>query len=286
MDMAIKTRTGIELRQLARTCGFDGQTAGQAPDFLQGNVVILPLVYAADFLQFCLNNPKPCPLIGVSLPGETGLPELGSDLDIRSDIPKYRIHRNGEFESEVTDISSLWSDDLVTFVLGCSFTFEEALQREGYGVRHIEQDRNVPMFRTNIETIPGGVFSGPVVVTMRPYRIEDIPAVYDICLRYPHAHGAPLTWGDSSVIEVNDLQAPDYGDTVDIRDDEIPVYWACGVTPQAAISAARPSLCITHAPGCMLVTDVPSNSPPMIKTSISNFWSRPEGSSNSQAVAQ
>lgn len=269
---SFKTKTGIELRKLARTKGFDGQTAGQAPDYLQGNVVILPLEYAADFLQFCLNNPKPCPLIGVSKPGEIGLPGLGADIDIRSDVPKYRIHKNGGFEAEVSDISDCWRDDLVTFVLGCSFTFEEALESEGYKVRHIEQGKNVPMFRSTIKTIPGGIFSGPVVVTMRPYKADNIPAVFDICSRYPHAHGSPLYWGDPSQIGISDLQKPDYGEPVDISEGEVPVFWACGVTPQAAIQAAKPSLCITHAPGCMLVTDIRSHTPPSITSSIEGFW--------------
>ena len=271
-NIHLQVWTSETLRLRARLHGFAGQTAGQAPDFLQGNVVILPLAYAADFLQFCLNNPKPCPLIGVSQPGQPNLPELGSDVDIRTDVPLYRVHRHGALEATVGDVSDIWTGDLVTFVLGCSFTFEDALQREGFGVRHIEQGRNVPMFHSNIDTIPGGVFSGPVVVTMRPYRPQDIPAIYDICARYPHAHGAPLCWGDPAAIGITDLQTPDYGEPVDIHDDEIPVYWACGVTPQAAIAAAKPSLCITHAPGCMLVTDVPSHTPPLISTSMRDFW--------------
>ncbi len=265
-------KTGLQVRQKARSGAFTGQTAGQAPDVLQGNVVILPAQYAADFLQFCLNNPKPCPLIDVSSPGETGLPALGGDMDIRSDVPRYRVHRDGVLQGTIDDISDLWTSDLVTFVLGCSFTFEDALQREGFGVRHIEQGRNVPMFRTSVETIPGGVFSGPVVVTMRPYRLDDLPAVYDICSRYPHAHGAPLCWGDPAMLGIVDLDVPDYGDPVDIREGEVPVYWACGVTPQAAIAAAKPTLCITHAPGCMLVTDVPSNTTPLISASMRDFW--------------
>lgn len=271
MDHGVLARTGEELRHMARFAGFGGQTAGQAPDYLQGNVVILPLTYAADFLRFCLNNPKPCPLIGVSQPGECQLPLLADDLDIRTDIPRYRIHKDGEFVGEETDISLHWSDDLVTFVLGCSFTFEEALMREGFGVRHVEQGRNVPMFRSNIQTVAAGVFSGPVVVTMRPYKAEEIPTVYDICSRYPHAHGAPLTWGDPQSLSINDLQKPDYGDAVEVNENEIPVFWACGVTPQAAIATARPSLCITHAPGCMLVTDVHSNPPPIVDTSLARF---------------
>ena len=195
MDDAIKAANGQELRALARSGSFNGQTAGQAPDFLQGNVVILPKKYASDFLQFCLNNPKPCPLIGLSTPGNPRLVTLGEDLDIRFDVPRYRIYRGGVLSEEVTGIDGLWTDDLVTFVLGCSFTFEDALIREGYGVRHIEEGRNVPMFKSGIETVKSGVFSGPLVVTMRPYKAADIPCIFDLCARYPHAHGTPVFWG-------------------------------------------------------------------------------------------
>lgn len=272
MNHRFQTTSGYELRQLVRSKGFEGQTAGQAPDFLQGNVVILPLKDAGEFLRFCLNNPKPCPLIGVSQPGDSSLPELGRDLDIRTDVPKYRVYKDGKLEEEVSNISALWSDNLVTFVLGCSFTFEQALMNEGFKVRHIVQGLNVPMFRTNIDTIPGGVFNGPVVVTMRSFKEQDIPAVFDICARYPHAHGAPLAWGDPKTIGINDLQKPDYGDAVEVPENEIPVFWACGVTPQAAIEKAKPDLCITHSPGCMLVTDTPSYAVPSVDLSLSRFW--------------
>lgn len=273
MTANVRTSSGIELRALARDGKFTGQTAGQAPDFLQGNVVMLPVSIAGDFLHFCLNNPKPCPLIGVSLPGERALPGLGADIDIANDIPRYRVYRHGDLHTETHSVEALWRDDLVTFVLGCSFTFEEALIREGFSVRHIDQGRNVPMFRTALQTLPAGSFSGPVVVTMRPYRQRDIPRVFDICARYPHAHGAPLAWGDPSALGISDLQQPDYGDPVDMHADEIPVFWACGVTPQAAITAAKPALCITHAPGYMLVTDVPSNETPSVSVSMTHFSS-------------
>lgn len=245
--------TGAEMRRLARD-GFNGLTAGQAPDYLQGNVVILPKSYAADFLQYCKNNPKPCPLIGMSAPGDTAIPGLG-DIDMSRDIPRYRVFRNGEAVEDLDDIAALWRDDLVSFVMGCSFTFEEALMREGFEVRHIARDQNVGMYDTSIQTVPGGIFQGPVVVTMRPYKAADIPAVYDICARYPQAHGAPLYWGDPAAIGIADLGKPDYGDPVELKSDEVPVFWACGVTTQAALIAAKPDFCITHAPGHMLVTD-------------------------------
>ena len=259
--MAIKTKTGSELRRLVRSGEFLGQTAGQAPDFLQGNVVILPKEYASDFLQYCLNNPKPCPLIGLSKPGDPSLPNLGTGIDIRCDVPRYRIYHNGVLTDETETIEGLWSDDLVTFVLGCSFTFEEALIRAGYSVRHIDEGQNVPMFKSGIETIRSGIFNGPLVVTMRPFKASDIPSVFDVCANYPHAHGTPVYWGDPKGIGIADLQQPDYGDPVQVHNGEVPVFWACGVTPQAAIEQAKPSLCITHAPGHMLVTDVPSSEP-------------------------
>lgn len=265
-------QTGLDVRLSARKGELTGQTAGRAPDYLQGNVVILPVKYAADFLLFCKNNPKPCPLIGVSRPGDTTIDTLAADMDIRSDIPRYRVFENGELVTEQNDIQSIWSNDMVTFVLGCSFTFEEALMSNGYRVRHIEQNSNVPMFETNIDTVPGGVFTGPLVVTMRSYPSEQIPAIFDLSANYPHAHGTPVYWGDSKRIGIDDLQSPDYGDPVVVPENEIPVFWACGVTPQAAIKSAKPQICITHAPGCMLLTDKPSSAAPLVSVQLSQFW--------------
>ena len=262
MSIEAAPETGAIFRQGVRSGAFTGQTAGRAPDFLQGNVVILPLRHASDFLLYCLNNPKPCPLIGLSQPGDPSLPALGNGIDIRHDVPRYRIYRAGKLAQEVPDIADYWTDDLVTFVLGCSFTFEEALIREGFGVRHIANGTNVPMYKSGIATIPGGMFQGPMVVTMRPYPADKIADIFDLCSRYPHAHGTPIYWGDPNGIGINDLDRPDYGDPVDVKPDEVPVFWACGVTPQAAIEAARPELCITHAPGHMLVTDLPADQPP------------------------
>lgn len=271
MNIAVKTQTGTEIRALVRSQEFADQTAGQAPDHLQGNVVILPVKEAADFLQYCLNNPKPCPLIGLSKPGEPILSSLGKELDIRTDVPRYRIFKHGEIAEETIDISNIWTDDLVTFVLGCSFTFEEALIKAGFTVRHIQNGSNVPMFKTNIETIPGGIFRGPTVVTMRPFPKSDIPAVFDLCSKYPHAHGTPIYWGDPKNIGIQNLDKPDYGDPVEVFDNETPVFWACGVTPQAAIEAAKPAFCITHAPGHMLVTDVRSHEIPAITVGLTDL---------------
>lgn len=265
-----KYQSGLDLRCDVRGGQFTGQTAGQAPDYLQGNVVILPRKYAEDFLLYCSNNPKPCPLIGLTSPGCTSIPELG-ELDVRTDIPKYRVFSNGSLKEERGDINDLWNKDLVTFVLGCSFTFEEALTRNGYSVHHIEQGLNVPMFKTNIETMPGGIFNGPLVVTMRSFPEHQIPAIFDLSAQYPHAHGTPIYWGDPAEIGILDIAKPDYGDSVVVPLNEVPVFWACGVTPQAAIERAKPELCITHAPGCMLVTDIASANAPIVQSSLSHF---------------
>jgi uncharacterized protein YcsI (UPF0317 family) len=244
------------LRHAARDGLFTGQTAGQCPGHVQGNVVILPADAAADFLRFATLNPKPCPVIGMSEPGSPALAALGSDIDIRTDVPRYRVFRDGALVDEPDDIRDIWRDDLVAFVLGCSFSFEEALIEDGLEVRHIRLGRNVPMFRTSIACRPAGRFHGPLVVTMRPYKAADAIRAVQITSRYPAVHGAPLHLGRPDLIGIADLQKPDYGDAVPVGEDEVPVFWACGVTPQAAIAQARLPFAITHAPGCMLVTDL------------------------------
>jgi uncharacterized protein YcsI (UPF0317 family) len=219
-------------------------------------VVILPSALANDFLRYCQRNPKPCPLLAVSEPGESLLPSLGTDIDIRTDLPRYRVWRDGVLTDQPTDICHLWRDDLVTFVIGCSFSFEEALLQAGLPLRHIAQNRNVAMYRSNIATTPSGAFSGPMVVSMRPLRASDAIRAIQITSRFPNVHGAPVHIGDPTQIGITDLSAPDYGDAVEVMPDEVPVFWACGVTPQAAITQARPEFCITHAPGAMLITDL------------------------------
>lgn len=245
-----------EVRARIRAGEHTGQTAGLAPGYVQGNVVILPRDMAHDFLAFCHRNPKPCPLLATSEPGDPSLPQLGEDIDIRTDVPRYRVFRDGELVEEVTDIRHLWRDDLVAFVLGCSFSFEEALLQEGIPLRHIERGTTVSMYRTNIPTVPAGPFSGPTVVSMRPLRPADAIRAIQITSRFPAVHGAPIHLGDPSLIGIEDINRPDWGDPTEIRDDELPVFWACGVTPQAAIARARPPLCITHKPGHMLITDL------------------------------
>jgi uncharacterized protein YcsI (UPF0317 family) len=244
------------LRAAIRAGAFEGQTSGQCPGHVQGNVVILPADAASDFLRFATLNPKPCPVIGMTEPGDPVLKSLGQDVDIRSDVPRYRVWRDGTLVAEPTDISDLWRDDLVAFVLGCSFSFEEAMIENGLEVRHISLGLNVPMFRTNIACQPAGRFHGPLVVTMRPFKAADAIRAVQITSRFPSVHGAPVHLGRPDLIGIKDLSKPDYGDAVPIADDEVPVFWACGVTPQAAITRARLPFAITHAPGCMLVTDL------------------------------
>ncbi len=235
---------------------WTSHTSGLADENVQGNVVILPQSLAGDFLRYCQRNPKPCPLLAVSEPGDRRLPTLGDDIDICTDVPRYRVWRHGELIDEPTDITALWRDDLVTFVIGCSFSFEQALMEAGLPLRHVEQGRNVAMFRTSIPTEAAGPFSGPLVVTMRPLRASAVIRAVQITSRFPNVHGAPVHIGDPSLIGIADLARPDYGDAVEVMPDELPVFWACGVTPQAAIQQARPAFCITHAPGAMLITDL------------------------------
>ncbi|MCL6417499.1 putative hydro-lyase [Aestuariirhabdus sp. Z084] len=250
----------LELRQRIRSGEHTGNTSGFSQGFVQGNLCILPKDWANDFLQFCQLNPKPCPLIGMAAnPGEYRLPSLGQDLDIRTDIPRYRLFKQGELVDEVTDVSDLWNDDLVTFVLGCSFSFEEALLADGLEVRNVTEGVNVPMYRTNIECQSAGRFGGTMVVSMRPMKAADAIRAVQICTRFPSVHGAPVHLGDPSEIGISDINRPDFGDPVTIKPGELPVFWACGVTPQVALEQARPPFCITHSPGCMLVTDLPNS---------------------------
>ncbi|MFZ6657094.1 putative hydro-lyase [Undibacterium sp. TJN19] len=253
------SQSPAQLRQAIRHGVWRKETSGLAAGFVQVNLVILPEQDASEFHRFCQKNPKPCPLIAVSEVGNPFIPALGADLDIRSDVPRYKVFRDGEVLAEPDDITDLWRDDLVTFAIGCSFTFEHSLIENGIAIRHIEQNRNVPMYRTSVQTAQSGPFHGPLVVTMRPMKAADAIRAIQITSRFPGVHGAPVHIGDPALIGIFDLSRPDYGDAVDIHDDELPVFWACGVTPQAALSQARPALCITHAPGHMLMTDLRNN---------------------------
>jgi len=248
--------TPKEIRNLIRKGKWDQPTAGLAMGYAQANLVILPQKYAFDFLLFCQRNPKPCPLLEVLEPGEFRTKFLSLDADIRTDIPLYNIYRKGRLQNTIQEIRGLWQNDFVSFLLGCSFSFEEALLRAKIPIRHIEENKNVPMFITHIPCKPAGVFHGPLVVTMRPISSEKVPRAVQITSRYTSVHGAPVHIGEHTAIGIKDLRKPDFGDPVAIKRGEIPVFWACGVTPQAVVMKAKPDLCVTHAPGHMFISDM------------------------------
>jgi uncharacterized protein YcsI (UPF0317 family) len=228
-------------------------TAGWCPGYTQANLVVVPRDLAYDMLLFAQRNPKPCPVLDVAEPGATSTPLFPGDL--RTDLPAYRVYVDGEAAGDVTDVTGHWRDDLVAFLIGCSFTFEDALLAAGVPVRHVEQDRNVPMYRTDRPCRRAGSLSGPLVVSMRPVPAELVATAVRVTARYPAVHGAPVHVGDPAALGIADLDRPDYGDPVEVRTGELPVFWACGVTPQAAVAASRPPLAITHAPGHMAITD-------------------------------
>ena len=251
-----KGATPLEVRTMIRQGRWRKPTAGLAPGYVQANLVVLPRELAYDFLLFAQRNPKPCPILEVT---DTGLPEprlTAPGADLRTDLPKYRIYRDGTFVQEVTDLLGVWTSDLVAFLLGCSFTFETGLLQAGIPVRHIEEGKNVSMFITSIPCMPAGAFSGPLVVTMRPIPAALVSRAVQISGRFPAAHGAPVHVGDPGALGIRDLGRPDFGDPVTIRPGEAPVFWACGVTPQAVAMQAKPPLMISHAPGHMFITDM------------------------------
>jgi uncharacterized protein YcsI (UPF0317 family) len=248
-------QTGLEARLAIRRNALTGPTSGVAPGYVQANLAILPRALAEDFLRFCQLNPKPCPVIGVGAPGDWQLPSLAKDLDIRTDLARYRVWRDGKVVDEPSDVMRWWRDDLVTFAIGCSFSFEQALLEGGIELRHMTCDCTVPMYHTSIETLPAGPFRGRLVVSMRPMKPADAIRAVQITTRFPSVHGAPVHLGKPEMIGIKDIAKPDWGDAVPIHDDEIPVFWACGVTPQSVIMAVKPEFCITHYPGAMLVTD-------------------------------
>lgn len=250
-----RSMPAAEVRRLVRAGELTGPTPGFSAGAMQGNLAVLPAGEAAEFLRFCVLNPKPCPLLAVGAPGDPRLPALG-DVDIRTDIARYRVFRHGAPAECVTDLGAVWRDDLVAFVLGCSLSFESALERAGIPVRHVEAGRNVPMYVTTIQTTPAGRFGGPLVVSMRGFPPADAIRAIILSDRYPLAHGAPIHIGDPAGIGIADLGRPDFGDPPVLEPGDVPVFWACGVTPQMAIRQARPDLAITHEPGHMLVTDM------------------------------
>ncbi|MEQ9642447.1 MAG: putative hydro-lyase [Alphaproteobacteria bacterium] len=247
-----------DLRAEFRSGRYIGHTAAMGAGLLQANLAILPEADAIDFFRFCQRNPKPCPLVGVSDTGDPLMRTLG-DIDIRTDVPSYNVYRDGELTEQVPDLKDLWRDDLVAFALGCSFTFERALAEAGLPLRHVEQNKIVSMYKTSIPLVPAGKFGGGTVCSMRPFSPENAERAARISRQFPQAHGAPLHIGDPAKIGVSDIDKPDWGDVTEFRSNEIPVFWACGVTPQNALLRARPTLCITHTPGSMLITDVPED---------------------------
>ncbi len=253
---SLASATGAEMRAAIRTGRWTAPTAGLARGFAQANLVVLPAVDAADFAEFCRLNPRPCPLLEQTAPGDPQPRRSAPRADLRTDVPRYRVFRRGVLDpDEPTDIRNLWRDDLICFLLGCSFTFENALVAAGLPVRHIDQHRNVPMYRTSQACQPAGRFRGNLVVSMRPLRPEHVEQAIAVTRRFPTMHGAPVHVGDPGALGIADLARPEFGEAVTIYPGEVPVFWACGVTPQLALLETQPELAITHSPGCMFVTD-------------------------------
>lgn len=252
------------LRASIRAGEYQGHTAGLGVGRLQANLAIMPESYALDFFRFCQRNPKPCPLVGVTDTGDRSLHTLGHDLAIDTDAPAYAVYRDGEFIEYRPDVSDLWQSDMVGFALGCSFTFEHAAMSAGIPMRHVECNKTVPMFRSDIQTVQAGPFGGGMVVSMRPIKLSDLDRVRAISAEFPLAHGAPVHVGDPAAIGITDIGTPDYGEAVPIESDDVPVFWACGVTPQNAARAARLPLFISHRPGAMLITDVDERANPPV----------------------
>ena len=256
MQVSTLPTTPKELRTLIRRGQLTRPTSGMAPGYVQANLAILPRELAFDFLLFCQRNPKPCPLLEVVETGSSEPKQMAPGADLRSDLARYRVFQHGELVSEVEDVSELWRDDLVSFLLGCSFSFESALIRAGISLYHFEHGTNVSMYVTNIQTTPAGIFSGPMVVSMRPIQRDKVVRTVQVTSRFPAVHGAPVHIGDPEAIGIRDISKPDLGEFVDLKEDEVPVFWACGVTPQVVAMESKPPLMITHSPGHMFITDL------------------------------
>lgn len=245
-----------QARELIRYGKWKGPTCGIALGYTQANLVILPKELAYDFLLFAYRNPKPCPVLDVTDVGNPEPKGAAPGADLRTDIPKYRVYRKGQLESELDNLTDCWQDNFVAFLLGCSFTFEKALLENDIPVRHIEEGKNVPMYITNIKTRPAGSFHGNMVVSMRPIPQELVIRAVQVTSRFPAVHGSPVHIGDPKKIGISSLDKPDFGDAVEIKDGEVPVFWACGVTPQAVAMESKPEIMITHSPGHMFITDI------------------------------
>ncbi len=248
-----------QMRRAIRQGKYQGPTAGLCMGFAQCNLIALPKSLAYDFLLFAQRNSRACPVLEVSDAGSRRLEWLAQDLDLARDFPRYRLYENGELTGEYTDAEALWRPDLVSFLIGCSFSFEGALLEAGLPVRHIEQGRNVPMYRTNLPCRPAGIFHGNMVVSMRPMTPAQAIRAANVTAAMPRVHGAPIHWGDPAAIGIQEIDRPDYGDAVDQKPGEIPVFWPCGVTPQNVVTQAKPPFAITHSPGHMLITDIPNS---------------------------
>ncbi len=253
---ALQKQSVDGVRAAIRSGRYASHTAGLAAGKLQANIAIMREAAALDFMRYCQRNPKPCPLVGATDTGDPLFATLGADIDIRTDVPAYNIYRHGRLERSVTDITDLWEDDFVAFALGCSFTFEAALVEAGIPLWHIENDTTVPMFRSGIETVPAGPFHGRMVVSMRAIDAGNVELARSIASRYPLAHGTPIHAGDPREIGITAIESPDWGDPAPVDAGQVPVFWACGVTPQVALERAGLDICITHKPGHMLITDV------------------------------
>ena len=246
-----------EVRKLIREGKITGQTSGMCDGYAQGNLLVLPMEQAYDFLLFTQRNPKSCPVLEVGDVGSRLVNKMASGSgDIATDIPKYRVWENGVMTGEYTDVSHLWRDDFVYFLIGCSFSFEGELLAADVPVRHIEEGKNVPMYLTNIETEPAGIFHGKTVVSMRPMPADQAIRAISITSSMPRVHGAPIHFGDPAKIGIKDINNPDFGEAVTINEGEVPVFWCCGVTPQSVVMSAKPPIAISHAPGHMFITDV------------------------------
>ena len=256
MQVTALPETPAQLREMIRRGELTRPTSGMAPGYVQANLAILPRDLAFDFLLFCQRNPRPCPLLEVVVDGSTDPRQTAPGADLRVDLAAYRVYEHGELVAEVEDLTGYWRDDLVSFLLGCSFTFESALIRAGISLRHVEGGSNVSMYITSIETTPAGTLSGPMVVSMRPIPREQVVRTVQVTSRFPAVHGAPIHIGDPAAIGIADISSPDMGDPVEIRDGEVPVFWACGVTPQAVAMSCNPPLIIAHSPGHMFITDL------------------------------
>jgi len=245
-----------KFRESVRKGEFKGQTSGSVPGFVQANFVALPREHAYEFLTFCLKNPAPCPLLAVTEPGSTAVEAVAAGADISRDIPRYVIHRDGKPREQLYDVAEYWNKDMVGFLLGCSFSWEDKLASVQLTPKNAQLGVNVSMYNTNIPNHQSGPFKGNMVVSMRPYKPEDIERVAKITEAFPGAHGGPVHWGDPKEIGIDDISSPNYGDAVPIEPEEIPVFWACGVTPQSALRSAELPIAITHAPGHMFITDI------------------------------